>query len=57
MIHIICDNCKYEDMDIMSCEQISANEIEIVFVCPMCGQTVTEKHYLYSMNNLTTHLN
>ncbi|EDS77104.1 hypothetical protein CBC_A1640 [Clostridium botulinum C str. Eklund] len=52
MIHIICDKCNYEDMDIMSCEQISANEIDIVFVCPMCGYMVGEKHYLYTKQKL-----
>lgn len=43
---LVCPMCNDEG-EIMSCVQKDDKSVEIVFVCPACGHSDSETHYLY----------
>lgn len=46
MFKTVCTLCDKE-ADIMSFKKIAENMIEVTYVCPYCGNSKEEIHYLY----------
>lgn len=43
---ILCSECGGK-VDIMSIRKNEKDCVEVVFICPYCGEGKTERHYLY----------
>lgn len=47
LFKIICPMCGDEG-DIMSCTKRENNLVQLIYICPYCGHSDKETHYLYN---------
>lgn len=47
LFKIICPMCE-EEGDIMSCAKREKNLVQLTYICPYCGHSDKETHYLYN---------